>query len=160
MLGPTRTRRVFTQVPDEFLPPKLAKARQTFKQSASQSTDSPSRKDLPHLPSKRSQTEQRSKTALEDPDGNALREDLIDCDDVSHLAEDQLVLLIGHLKEYKKDVASRGDYDEARRAKSLFQNASSVYYHRKFDKTLRDSSRQRYLEGRREQNEKYTSVAS
>jgi hypothetical protein len=160
MLPPTRTRRVFTQIPDEFLPPKLAKARQTFKHSAAPSKASDFRKDLTRHPSKRPQTEQRSETALEDPEGKALRENLIDSDDVSHLAEDKLVLLIGHLREYKRDVASRGDYDEAQRAKSLFQNASSAYYHRKFDKTLRDSSRQRYREGHREQKETYTSVAS
>jgi hypothetical protein len=159
MLPATRVRRVFARVPDEFLPPKLAKARQTVKRPARQSNAGHSEEDLVRR-SKRRQAEQRPETALEDPEGNALREELIDCNDVSHLTEDKLVLLIDHLKEYKKAVASTGDYDEARRAKSLFQAASSAYYHRKFDKTRRNSSRQRYLEGRREQEKMFVSVES
>jgi hypothetical protein len=147
-------------VPDEFLPPKLAKARGTSTRPATQSGARDSEEHRARGRSKRRQTEQRSATALEDPEANALREELMDCNDVSHLSEDKLVLLIDHLKEYKKGVASKGDYDEARRAKSLFQAASSAYYHSKFDKTRRNSSRRRYLEGRREQEETFVSAAS
>jgi hypothetical protein len=63
--------------------------------------------------------------------------------------------LINHLKEYRRDVAASGDYDEARRAKSLYDDAYSTYCHREYGRTTRASPRERYLEGRRAQEQRW-----
>jgi hypothetical protein len=99
----------------------------------------------------------RCENALTDPEAIELREELIETHDFSHLPEEKLILLIAHLKEYKREVAASGDYDEARRAKSLYDEAYSTYSHREHERTTRTSPRERYLEGRRAQEDRWRS---
>jgi hypothetical protein len=63
--------------------------------------------------------------------------------------------LVDHLKEYKREVAANGDYDEARRAKLLYEDACSAHSRGEEAKSTRVSPRERYLEGRRAQEERW-----
>jgi hypothetical protein len=151
------TRRV---IPDELHPSrKLTALQYTFVRPKSRpSTQS----TPPETPSRASEEEQSewSDTALNDPMGNFLREQLIDSHDFSGLEDEELDILLTHLKEYTKVVASTGDYEEARRSQSFYDDAFQSNYHRFHDRTRSISPRTRYIEARRVQEERFDYCAA
>jgi hypothetical protein len=150
-------------IPDELHPSrKLTAVQHTFAQPADRtSPQSAARKAAPnpeeeesHASSPQSNTPPDD-TALNEPTGNCLRERLIDSHAFSGLEDEELDILIAHLKEYTKVVASNGDYEEARRSQSLYDAAFQANYRRIHDRTRSNSPRTRYVRARRAQEERF-----
>jgi hypothetical protein len=146
-------------IPEEFLPPRKSPTKQyTFAQTSNQST--PTNRSLSQIPTEEEQSlshesTARPSTALADPDANSLRERLYSSPtpDFTDLTDDELSLLISHLKEYIKMVASNSDYDEARRSRALYDSAMDYRNHRVSDRTKSNSPRTRLAETQKEQEE-------
>jgi hypothetical protein len=155
------------KIPEEFHPSRKLTAKQyTFGSSGSRSDSSipssllsdpppaePSAEPSAEEEASESASRSLNETALADPDGNALREQTLDSHDFSGLADDDLDLLIAHLKEYVKCSAADGRYEEARQCKSLYNDAMQTRYHRIHDRIRSDSPRTRLQAVRREQQE-------
>jgi hypothetical protein len=136
-------------IPDEFLPPRRHPSKQyTFAQTPNRV---PPRSETDTSQSRRSTA--RPGTALADPDANSLRERLSDSPDFSDLTDDELILVITHLKEYVKCVAAGCDYNEARRSQALYDAAMNARYHRVHDRVKSESPRTRLAATQREQEE-------
>jgi hypothetical protein len=92
---------------------------------------------------------------LEDPDAISLRDQLHASHDYSAISDSDLALVVTHLKEYVKYVGSTGDYDNARRQKSLLIEATDALGHRQTDRIKSQSPRERYRQREQSQQEKW-----
>jgi hypothetical protein len=138
-------------IPKEFLPDHRLHCKQyTFAQSVTRSRSTKS-----SLQSQPVTSRSATQTILEDPDAIALRDRLHSTHDYSVLSDSDLLLLVSHLKEYVKFVGSTGDYEEARRQKSLLIEASDKLTHRTTDLKKSEAPRERYRERERTRQEKW-----
>jgi hypothetical protein len=137
--------RKLTAMQYTFAQPKNGTSPQSVPSSASRAADSNGEEEQLD----------RSETALNEPTGNFLREKLIDSHDFSGLEDEEFDILLSHLKEYIRMVASKSDYEEARRSQALYDSAFHANYHRFHDRTRSISPRTRYIEARRAQEERF-----
>lgn len=68
-----------------------------------------------------SMTTSRNKEYINDPDCITLRDKLLENPDFSEVEDEQLKMLMAHLREYSQDMALKEDYEEAAKASSLLE---------------------------------------
>lgn len=156
-------------IPDEFDPSRKITAKQfTFAQSGSrkQMTDekpeqNPEEEEKHNEEDQQKHTEEeekprkrqaeKSQTILDDPECVQMREQTIDNHDFTDLSREDMELLLQHTKEYIRYVASKADYEEARRAKALYDAATNALYHKINDREKSNQPREELQEKRRTQ---------
>lgn len=92
---------------------------------------------------------------LEDQECIELKNRTIDSHDFTDLEEDQLQILLLYLKEYILYEGAEGNYEEAKRAKSLQAATVDTLYHKQHDYVPSEEAKRRFEARKRRQEEKY-----